>query len=205
MNKQKKIAVLKIFNKALLEATKYDDYYIRELLKIGVICSPYTDIEVVFQYINDKKFNPNATFYQTIEDVASKTRFELFVEQILHYCSTYGTNFQGEPFIINDTPIDISQTLYIDVISEEEAINRCQNMLYSGIALSQETIENILTILDNNFEINRIKNKEALCIISVKKEIYPHHAEDIVRVLIYKATGKTLLIKDKETLARISS
>ena len=205
MNRQKKIAILNLFHKSLLEETQCDEYYIRELLKIGVICSPFTDIEVVFQYVNDRKFNPNATFYQTIEDVAAKTRFELLVEQILHYCSTYGTKFQGKPFIVNDTPIDISQTMFIDAISEEEAINRCQNMLYAGIALSQETIENILIILDNNFEINRIKNKEALCIISVKNEIYPLHAEDMVRVLVYKATGKTLLIKDKETLTKISA
>jgi len=205
MNKQKKIAIINLFNKALLEETKCDEYYIRELLKIGVICSPFTEIEVVLQYVNNKKFNPNATFYKTIEDVASKTRFELLVEQILHYCSTYGTDFQGKPFIVNNTPIDISQTVFIGSISEGEAINRCQNMLYAGIALSQETIENILTIIDDNFELNRIKNKEALCMISVKKEIYPFHAEDIVRVLVYKATGKTLLIKDKDTLKKISA
>ena len=204
MNKTQKSAILNLFNKALLEDKKYDEYYINELLKYGVVCSQYSDFEVVYQYIKEKKFNPNATFYKTIEDVTEKTRLELFIDQILHYYSTYGTDFQGEPFIVNDTPIDISQTFFIDTISEKETIERCQNMLYSGIALSRETIENILTILENNFEINRIKNKEALCIICVKNEIYPQNAEDIVRVLLYKATDKSLLIKDKDTLKRIS-
>ena len=204
MNKNQKSAILNLFNKALLEEKVYDEYYINELLKVGVICSRYSDFEVIYQYIKEKKFNPNATFYKTIEDVASKTRLELLIDQLIHYSSTYGTDFRAKPVIVNDTPIDISQTIFIDTIPEEEAVDRCQNMLYSGIALSQETIENILIILENKFEVNRIKNKEALCIICVKNEIYPSNAEDIVRVLIYKATAKTLLIKDRETLKRIS-
>ena len=204
MNKPQKLAILYLFNKALWEEKKYDEYYINELLKFGVICSQYSDFEVVYQYIKEKKFNPNTTFYKTIEDITKKTRFELFVDQILHYFSTYGTDFQANPFIVNDTPIDISQTIFIDTITEKEAIERCQDMLYSGIALSQETIEHILTILKNNFETDRIKNKEALCLICTQNEIYPQNEEDIVRILIYKATEKTLLIKDKETLKRIS-
>jgi hypothetical protein len=78
-------------------------------------------------------------------------------------------------------------------------------MLYSGIALSQQTIENLLTVLESDFEIDHIKNKEALCMISVKNNIYPQNSEDIVRVLVYKATGKTLLIKDRETIKQISN
>jgi len=204
MNKNQKLAILNLFNKALLEDKKYNEYYINELLKFGVVCSPYTDFEVVYQYIKEKKFNPNTTFYKAIEDVTTKTRLELLIDQILHYYSTYGTDFQGKPFIVNDKPVDISQTVFIDTVSAKEVIERCQNMLYSGIALSQETIENILIILENNFEINRIKNKEALCVICAGKEIYPQNAEDIIRVLVYKATSKTLLIKDKETLKRVS-
>ena len=204
MKKKQKLAILNLFNKALLEDKKYDEYYINELLKFGVICSQYSDFEIVYQFVKEKKFNPNTTFYKTIEDVASKTRFELLVDQILHYCSTYGTDFKAKPFIVNDTPIDISQTIFIDTISEKEAVERCLNMLYSGIALSQETIEHILIILENNIEINRVKNKEALCIICVKNEVYPQNVEDIVRILIYKATGKTLLIKDKKTLKQVS-
>ena len=202
--KKRKLAILHLFNKALLEKTRSDDYYINELLKIGVICSPFSDFEVVFQYVREKRFNPNATFYKTVDDVTDKTRFELFIDQLFHYCSTYGTDFQGKPFIVNDTPIDISQTVFIGTITEEEAVERCQNMLYSGIALSQETIENILTVLAGNFDVDRIKNKEALCLICVQKEIYPRSAEEIVRILVYKATGKTLLIKDKMTLKGVS-
>ena len=204
MNKQQKLAVLNLFNKALLEQEKYNEYYIKELLKFGIVCNSHCDVEVIWQYANNKKFNPNTTFYQTIKDVAKRTRWELLSDQLLHYYSTYGTNFQGQPFIINNNPVNISGTVFIDTITEEEVLERCQNMLYSGIALSQETIKSILAILGNNFDINRIKNKEALCIIAAAKNIYPQNAEDIVRVLVYKATQKSLLIKNRETLKLIS-
>ena len=54
MNKKQKLAVLNIFNKALLEDKKYDEYYINELLKFGVICSQHSDFEIVYQYIKEK-------------------------------------------------------------------------------------------------------------------------------------------------------
>jgi len=193
-----------LFNRALLEDKPYGEYYINELLKFGVVCNPCTDVEVVLEYVREKKLNPNVTFYKTIEDVTGKTRLALLVDQIIHYHTTYGTDFQGKPFIVNDTPVDISQTIIIDVISEKEAVERCQQMLYAGIALSQETIERILTVLDDNFVIANIKNKEALCMICVKNGIYPENTEDMVRVLVYKATDKSLLIKDRDTLKRIS-
>ena len=113
MNKAQKLAILHLFNKALLEEKKYNEYYINELLRFGVVCSPYVDFEVVWQYIEKKKFNPNSTFYKTIEDVTSKTRLELFVDQIVHYYTTYGTDFQAKPFIVNDTPIELSQTFLL--------------------------------------------------------------------------------------------
>ncbi|MDR1600888.1 MAG: hypothetical protein LBS42_00465 [Tannerella sp.] len=204
MNQKQKLAVLNLFGRALLENKKYDSYYTRELLKFGVVCSPFCDYNAVFQYVVDRKINPDTTFYTTIEEVTFKTRLELFVDQVLHYASTYGTDFRAKPFIINDTPVDLSGTVVIDTITELEAVERCQNMLYSGMALSQETIENILLIIESNFDIDGIKNREALCLISVKKDVYPSGAEDIVRVLVYRATGKSLLIKDRKTLKLIS-
>ena len=106
MDKTQKLAILNLFNKALLEDKKYNERYINELLRVGVVCSSYADFEVIYQYIERKKFNPNTTFYKTIKDVTSKTRLELFIDQIWHYYSTYGTDFQSNPFIVNDTPIE---------------------------------------------------------------------------------------------------
>ena len=41
MNRNQKLAVLRLFNKALLEEKPCGDYYINELLKMGVVCKPY--------------------------------------------------------------------------------------------------------------------------------------------------------------------
>jgi hypothetical protein len=205
VNRVRKLAILNLLGRSLFEEKTYDDYHIKELLKVGVVCNPHSDYSVVYQYVCDKKFNPNATFYKTIEQVAGSIRLELLMDQLVHYHTTYGASRQVKPFIVNDNPIDIEKVIYIDTITEEQAITECQQMLYSGVALSQEAIENILLILDDRFDVNAIKNKEALCIICYKTLVYPNNAEDILRLLVYMATGKTMLIKDKATLAAIAA
>jgi hypothetical protein len=72
MNKTQKLAILNLFNKALLEDKKYNEYYINELLRFRVVCSPCADFEVVWQYIETKKFNPNTIYSYKIE----RLRFE---------------------------------------------------------------------------------------------------------------------------------
>ena len=52
-HKKRKIAVWHLFYKTLPEQTKVDGNYIRELLEIGVICTPYSDFEVVYQHVKD--------------------------------------------------------------------------------------------------------------------------------------------------------
>ena len=73
MNKVQKLAILNLFNRALLENRQYDECRADKLLKFGVVCSPCADFEVICQ-----------------------------------------------------------------------VVERCQKMLYSGVALTQETIENMI-------------------------------------------------------------
>ena len=203
-NEYQKLSILKLFNKAVKENQECSDNDLAEVLKYGIISSKFVDVNTLLVYIKQKKFNPNATFYKTFLDITNKSRYELFLDQIVHYYSTYGTNFTAQPFVVNGSTVDISKTIFIETITLSQAIVRCQNMLYSGIALSQETIESILVIIEDDFEISRIKNKEALCIICSKKNLFPENPEDLLRFLVYKAIGKSLLIKDKKTLALIS-
>jgi hypothetical protein len=211
MNIKQKIAILDVFKCALAETKEVNSLneisIKEEVLKYGFICDEYVDWNVVLDWVKKNNFNPNKTFYKTIEDVTDRSRLQLFIEQLLHYASTYGTDFQGEPFYINDTPIEVHKlnVTLIKSISEEEVVSRCQNMLYSGVALSQNTIENLLLIIDNNFEIDKVKNREAQAIISVNKGVYPLDGESALRCLIYSATGNTLLIKDKNTIKQLKA
>lgn len=156
-----------------------------------------------------KKFNPNSTFYKSFQDVVSKDRFELFIDQIMHYISTYGTNYQGEAYIPNKDYEDFAFAKALKILvptSEKEIVERCDNLLYSGIALSSELVQqviNIIVSLNGEIDINKVKNREAMAILSSKLGIYPDDGVSLLRCLVYEATKETMLIKSKDLLKKI--
>ena len=202
---KRELAILDLFKQAL--AKNKDSEFPeskKTLLEFGYVCDKNVDHSVVLKWVRDNHFNPNTTFYETIEDVISKDRLELFLDQILNYFTSYNLGMD-HPFIVNDKPVDLKKlnVTHIKSISEEDVIERCQNMLYSGVALKQETIEKLLLILEKNFDINEVKNKEAQAFIAVNEGVFPEDAESSLRCLIYQVTGKTLMIKDKATIEKL--
>jgi len=56
----------------------------------------------IIKYYSKEKLNGNdlnKTFHKSWEKIKNSTRFELLMEQILHYSSTYGSHFQDEIYI----------------------------------------------------------------------------------------------------------
>jgi hypothetical protein len=120
------------------------------------------------QKLNGKELNK--TFHKSFEKVRNSSRFELYVEQIRHYISTYGSNFQDEIYIPDEVlKIPKLKLTYkiIPGISKEDMVERCLNTLRSGIALTEETINDLLSVLTDELNYNftgneGIKNKEAI-------------------------------------------
>lgn len=167
------------------------------------VCNTETE-----NWLLENKRNYNTTFYAKWDDVISRNRLELFFDQIQHYASTYGTNFEGEPFLINDQPLDMVFNKYtvIQPISNTEALTRLEKMLQSGIALKGETLEKILYVFDElNYapDVESIRNKEVKMMLFKQTGILPTEPVEMVRYLVYLATGKTLLISDKQTITTI--
>lgn len=154
----------------------------------------------------------NSTFYRSWNDVISKTHFELLIDQILHYASTYGTNFEGEAYVpASYFELELSEeesklpVSFIVGLSEQELVEKIVMLLESGVALKQETVEDLLYVLDalSALEANadRIKNKEAKTVVAEKYGITRIlNQNDFMRFLVYKATNETLLIKNANVL-----
>ena len=201
-------ATLDLFGKAIAGKT-VDFRTVNELaVKVGYIVHPDCCTQEVYDWLKTKSVNYNATFYKAWNDVISKSRFELFIDQIIHYATTYGTGHTGIPYIPNDGSIspEFHNLKVISVITLEEAKERAAKMLYSGVALKQETIDAIFTIVSvNEIEVNKVANKEALMIICKAQNVIPSSSDDCVRYAIYLATGNTLLIKDRSTLTALKT
>lgn len=165
----------------------------------------------IISYYAKEKLNGNdlnKTFHKSWQKIKESSRTELFFEQISHYISTYGSNFQNEIYIPNEVLNVPDLKLNFKVIkayTEEEMQEKCLSILRSGIALKEETIDDLLNILHNDLEYDftgkeNIRNKEAVIKIADRYDIYPENPVEFFRYVIYKTTLTTLLIKNDELI-----
>ena len=116
--------LIKFFHAATPSAQLVADPQALQLsaLKRGFIIHPDILNETVRAFVDAETIDPNATFYRTWEDVVSKDRFTLFWDQILHYASTYGTEFSGPAYVPNEgaEAPDFTKYTVISLISEED-------------------------------------------------------------------------------------
>ena len=187
-------------------------------VKLGYIIHPDCCNEIVFKWLKSLTMNYNSTFYKEWTDVLSKSRMEIFVDQILHYATTYGTDFQcGNGYVPNDGSIvpSFEKLTVIKPITKDEIFTKCLNVLNSGIALKQSTCNTFCDFIsmyanayDDNFKISTlsdIKNKEAQCILSSEFNVLPNDEFGILRCLVYSITGSSMLIKSKLTITEIKN
>lgn len=186
-----------------------------ESAKYGWIIHPDCCSKTTLAWIKaEAKVNYNKTFYAKWEDITSKTRFELLVDQLIHYATTYGTGFTaGQGYVPNqeaDVEIPYKSFKVIMPANEEEIYNRCIKMLQSGIALESETLNILIDYIvkENRYtkyglNIDSIKNKEAIIMLMDVTNIYGTDPFNMLRYFVFKATGKAMLIKDRRTIQTI--
>jgi len=170
---------------------------------------------VLAKHSNDQPFVAKEGFiiesHKSWKTVLTSTRKELWLEQIKHYVSTYGRNFQDVMYIPNEV-IDIPDIKLafkvIKAYSDKEMIEKCLYLLQSGIALKEDTIDDVLTILVDELSYHftgdeNINNKEAIVKIADLYGILPKNNIAFLRYIMYKATGESLLIKSKDIVETI--
>ena len=162
-------------------------------------------------------FEANSTLFKSFDEVEQMPELERFLIQCAHYASTYG-GIEGlrnsgdiyEPQMLDlDTALDFAESLtYIKPITAGELPDMLIDSLHANIALSEEDIESLIDVagvLSDRCSIDLykiyddIKNKELKLILSDKFGIVPQNFDEFTRLLVYTATGSTLLVNNKQT------
>ena len=193
------------------------DYVFNEAAKRGFLVPLELINEDVVRFIESETVDYNSTFYKSWEQMKSKSRFEQFIDQILHYMTTYGTDFQSEfVYTCNDgdrseVP-DIKTYKYIAVATVEEVVLRCINVLVSGIAMSNDMVTSCVDYIvghakaiPEDFAVENVQNREAMIQLCDRLGIHPRRGLEMVRWMVYKTTGNALLIKDRKTIETIKA
>lgn len=220
-------ALVDYFKKGLVSSDKTDNRDFatinKKAVKLGYIISPECCNKWIEEWLDSLTANYNATFYKEWDDVISKSRFEIFLDQIRHYASTYGKMLEGKEIEGNGwTPNDgglmprFEDLKVIEPMNAQECGRKCFEVLKSGIALKDTTVKVMCDFfLDTKVDgmdydkehlsnlLSQVKNKEAMCYLSDKLHVLPADEFSMLRCIALAYIGKPALIKSRATIATI--
>ena len=209
--------VLRLFKSYLGEKS---EFLWEDGLKYGLLIPNTADKEIVNEAIKQygkdgKKWNE--TFHKDFEIVKNAPIEDLIAQQMIHYITTYGFESLGfydsdlvyipnEKLEIPELDKDSSvEFITIKPITEAELTEKLMVLLTSGIALSEQTIKDIMVLSDyiDKDRFDEISNREIKTALYDKYNIMPRNPEEFLRFLIFKTTGNTLKIQDNNTINSI--
>lgn len=177
-----------------------------------------SDISVEAWRIIDDIFGKNAvqfnsTFYQDFRTVRDMTNLERVLDQIMHYMSTYGREMVGleaRPYIpvrdfdfegIPGMNISVDQILVIQMVDDKVLGNMVDNMVKTVKApnimmrTGFQYLWPYMSVTDKD-----IQSFELKCIYYDETGRVPSQNIDFLRYMVYKTTGRPMLIKDRTTI-----
>lgn len=158
----------------------------------------------------------NNTFYQDFRTVRDMTNLERVLDQIMHYMSTYGREMVGleaRPYIpvrdfnfegIPGMDISVDQIVVIQMVEDKVLGDIVDNMV--------KTVKAPNAIMRAGFKYlwpymsvkdTDIQSFELKCIYYDETGRVPSRNIDFLRYMVYKTTGRPMLIKDKATIEAI--
>ena len=168
----------------------------------------------------------NGSLHKSFATVRDASDEELIIDQLAHYLTTYGFKsvgiFDESLIYIPNEVLNIDEKenpVFINIVNAitiSEIKEKIIELLLSGVALAPKTIvhiENIISDLkfkDSDFgsfidNIKDIKNKEIRSFLYDYFDIVPENPTEFLRFIIFKVTGKTVIIKDKVLFNMIKS
>ena len=190
----------------------------------GTVKANYTDKELeemisnISQIIGRNNAEVNSTFHKSWKKIATATTEQLVLEQIMHYITTYGFEtlgcFSEDTIYIPNETLNLPDDANLPIIvvkgaTLKEIKGRIMTILQTGMALKEKTIEDMMIVISHTGidadDIATVKNKESRINLYVLTGVVPSNPEEFVRYLVFLATQKASVIKDKRTYQQIKT
>lgn len=176
-------------------------------------------IDLVNQAYGRSSEELNATFHKSFAKVRDASMQQLVFEQMIHYLTTYGAEnagvFSHDNVFIPGEQLDAPELqegvglVVIRGLTKEELKQELLKLLGSGVALHENTIKDVLDIAAfvgvQESDLVEIANKEVKAALYDYLNIVPSKPGEFLRYAIYRATNKTLLIKNIGTIEQIKA
>lgn len=174
-------------------------------MQLGIFVPENLCYKWLYDMFLSNQINVNSTFYQSWQEITSKTRWDLFLDQVRHYASTYGTDFQGEawtPERTSELPeFPYKELKVLEGITIDELILEIQKLGYSNIAFSREVLD---FLFENKqyLEIDRIQNR-TLKMMCIPDNYQFKNGQECLNWILWKFFDIEMLVKNKETFQKI--
>lgn len=181
-------------------------------MKCGYIVHPEACTADVLKFLETQEVNLNSTFYKNWATVEKLSELEMYILQMLHYMSTYGTDYTGPAFTMNDIPdeMQFSKFTLLMPCSERELFERVSGMLNAKVALAESTLDLLVEQLSLFYEkygwrtdVDEVGNHEALARLCKLYNVLPSQPLSLFRYLVYCASGSSLVIKNSTAFSDI--
>lgn len=215
-------STLRLFKAVPIETKKrkLDKSVLKQTLAKGFLLTPevianYPNVSRVIELVNavygrDAK-ELNQSFHKSWAKVRDASIEQLVLEQIIHYITTYGFEELGiyseESVYIPNERLDVPELkdgirlVIIRGYTKEELTDKLMELLSSGVALSETTVADVLDVATfvelSEDRIDEVRNKEVKAALYDYFGIVPSNPVEFLRYAVYRATNKTLLIKNK--------
>ncbi|MCV6636573.1 hypothetical protein [Candidatus Albibeggiatoa sp. nov. NOAA] len=220
------IALLRLFNTVQVDnkqAKTIDPATLERTIQNGFVLDPAISVDdklldVIESVVGISGEKANAAFHKSWTVIQNSTIKQLVSHQIAHYITTYGFKSLGiyqkesvyiphEILELPDIQTDIPLTV-IKAMTKEEVLEKIID-LGSGIALAQETLDDIMVILEHNKYdsefVQKIQNRELKTLLYDFYDLAPTDPEAFLRYLISKLTDESLVIKNKDLIQKIKA
>ena len=187
------------------------------ILEEGII--PTTELlETIESLVGISGEKANAAFHKSWKVVMESGLKSLAIQQMVHYITTYGFESAGiysedtvyipnEKLILPEINVNFPLVM-IKTITDTQLLSKIIK-LGQGIALHQDTLADIMTIVEDikyppEF-IGKIKNNELKSLLNDYYQIAPTNPVEFLRYVISKLTDESLLIKNKFLIDKIKN
>jgi hypothetical protein len=220
-------ALLRLFNAVYVE-DKRKRPFVNELVKRqienGYILSPMILatpklLDTIEEIVGISGEKANASFHKSWSVIKDSPIEILVLQQVMHYITTYGYEALG--VFSNDTVYipaevlnvpEVKDNIALTVIKAMDVADILDNIMVlagSGIALSKETLDDIMTIVQtlkfHSDFINGVKNRELKALLYDFYNLAPSEPVEYLRYVIGKLTGESLLIKNSYLITKIKA
>lgn len=214
-----------------IEKKKPTKALIEETIRRGFIFAPevvanYSErelndlIKVVEGEIGLTPEKMNSSFHKSWHKVKTAPIQQLIIEQLIHYFTTYGFESIGiynkESVYVPAEKLEIPELkegeiniVIIQGYTKKELKEKLLSLLQLGVALGENTIKDVIDVATfvglSEKEIENLKNKEVRTALYDLMDFVPENPIEMLRYAVFKATDKSLLIKDKATIEMIKT